>query len=112
MHQLGMLRNHRTHEQTTIAAALDRELLRSSVLLIDQIFSGRGEIIKDVLLVSQISGFVPFLTELTAAADVGDDVDATAIEPESTREIEVGRHAHAVSAVAVEHGRIIAVERC
>src|SRR5437868_3350490 len=75
-------------------------------------FGARREIIEDSLFVGQVAGFVPFLTELTAAANVRYDKNAATIEPKPAGEIEIRRHAHAVSAIAVKQGWIIAVERC
>ena len=71
------------------------------VFLLDQILGRGREIIEHVLFVRQIAGLVPFLAELAAAADVGDDIDPAAIEPEPPGKIERRRHADAVTAVAI-----------
>src|SRR2546428_802591 len=104
-----MLRDHRAHEQTAIAPALDRQFFGPGVLLFNQILGGGREIIEHSLLPGEIASLVPFLTELAAAANICHDIDAAAIEPKSACEIEIRRHAHAVSTVAVEQRRIIAV---
>src|ERR1051326_3100331 len=97
-----MLRDHRAHEQAAVTPAQYRQLLRTRPFLLDQVFGRRGEIIEHVLLPGQIASLMPFLTEFAAAANVGHDVNAPVIEPNSAGEIEIGRHADAITAVAVE----------
>src|SRR5439155_1494089 len=99
--RIGMLRNHRSHQEPAIASALDREFFRARVLLFDQIFCSGREIIEDVLFFGEIAGLVPLLTEFSAASNVCHHVHATAIEPEPSRKIEIRRHADAVAAIAV-----------
>ena len=105
-----MLGHHRAHEQAAVAAALDGQLVRVRVFLIDQILGGGREIIEDVLLFGEVPGLVPFFAELAAAAHVGHDIDAAAIEPEPPGEIEGRRHADAVTAVAIKQRRIVSVQ--
>ena len=105
-----MLRDHRAHEQAAVASPLDREFLWPRPFLLDQVFRGRRKIIEHVLFFREIASLVPFLAELAATADVCHDVNAAAIKPEPTREIEAGRHADAVATVAVKQRRIIPIK--
>src|SRR5216117_2939013 len=97
-----MLGEERTHEQAAVAAALDCELLRVRPFLLDQICRGRREIIEHILLLRQVSGLVPFFAKLTAAPDVRHNINAAAIEPETSRKTKRWRLARAVAAVAIE----------
>ena len=105
-----MLRDHCAHEQPAVAAAEDRELLRTRPFLFDQVFGRRGEIIEHVLFFGQIAGLVPFFAELAASANVRHDKNAATVEPKPAREVEIRLHADAVAAVAIKQRRIVTVE--
>src|SRR5947208_7476624 len=101
-----MLGNHRAHQKTAIASALDRKSFRARVLLFDQVFGGGGEIVEHVLLFGEIAGLVPFLTEFTCASNVRHHVDAAVVEPKPPRKIKIWRHADSVAAIAVKQRRV------
>ena len=66
-----------------------------------------GEIVKDVLLVEQVSCGVPAFAVFRTAAYVGLDVDAAVIEPQAAEGAEkVRRGADAITAIAGEEGRV------
>src|SRR4029453_13756298 len=104
-----MLRTHGSHQEATIASALDRKFFQARVLLFDQVFGGGGEIIEHVLFLGEIAGLVPLFTEFSAASNVCHHVHATAIEPEPPRKIEIRRHADAIAATAVKQRRILPI---
>src|SRR5207245_11098215 len=68
------------------------------------------EVVEDVLLLGEVSGAVPFFTELAAAAEVGDGVDTALFQPHPADEVEPRHLAAAVAAVAIKDGRVLAVE--
>ena len=71
------------------------------------------EVVEDVLLVGEVSVFVPLLAVVGAAADVGEDEDAALVEPESSGSSgEVWLFADSVAAVSVEKGGCGAVDWC
>src|SRR5260370_1297072 len=111
-HQVRMLRDHRTHEETAIASTQKRQLCWARPLLPDQIFGSRCKIIEDVLLFCEIASLVPFLPEFASAANVRDHVNTAAVEPEPAREFKIRRHAEAITTVTVKQRRIVAVQVC
>src|SRR5262249_48170656 len=82
---------------------------RACVLLLNQVFSGSGEIIEHVLLFRKIARLVPVLTELTAASNVRHYIHPAMIEPKPARKIEIWGHAKSIAAVAVEQCRVLPV---
>ncbi len=54
---------------------------------------------------------MPLFAVLASTAEVGDDVDSPVIEPETGFEVESRTHAVAITAVSVEEGGIVSVER-
>ena len=60
------------------------------------------EVMEAVLLVQQLAILVPLATQLLAAAHMGDGIDEAAIEQGETRRAEVGVHAGAIGAVAID----------
>src|ERR1700736_1245930 len=107
-----MLCQHCAHEQSAIAATENRELLRARPFLFDQIVGRGRKIIEHILLLRQVTGFMPFLAELTATANICHDKHAATIEPGASRKIEIGLHADAITAVAIKQGSITAIELC
>src|ERR1700684_900140 len=97
-----MLRNQSAHQESTVAPAQDRELLRPRVFLLDQVFARGREIIEHVLFFREVPGLMPFLAELAAAADICHHKNAAVIEPKAAGEIKTRRHADAVPAAAVQ----------
>ena len=109
VHQVRMLGEHRAHEKSAVASALDRQFFRTRVFLFDEILGRGREIIEHVLFPGKITGLVPFLAELAATANVCHHIDTAAIEPETPGEIEARLHADAIPAIGVEQGGILAV---
>src|SRR6266480_2996497 len=109
-HEIWVLRDHRAHEQTAVASALDRQFFGARVFLFDQIFGRGREIIEHSLLSGKIAGLVPFLTKLATTTDIGHDKNASAIEPEPPRETKRGRLTNTEAAISSEQRRILAVE--
>ena len=109
--ELGVLREHRAHQQAAVAAALDRELRRASVAALDQVPQHGGEVVEHVLLLRQVAGLVPRLAVLAAAAQVGDRDDDAVVEQHAPGRIEAGLEADAVAAVAGDQAGIRPVER-
>src|SRR4029077_4566224 len=107
-----MLRDQCTHSQAAVTSAEKRQLVWSRPFLLNQVFRRRREIIEHVLFLREIPGLVPLLAELATAANVGDHINTTAIEPNAAREIKIRGHADSVTAIAVEQGGIIPVLLC
>src|SRR3954447_22063284 len=66
--QVRMLRHHRTHQQPTIAAAMQGELMRGCNAGLFEMLGYRDEIVEDVLLMSTAPALVPSRTELSPAS--------------------------------------------
>ena len=82
-----------------------------SDLPLDQVLADGDEVLIRLVSVGLERRAVPLRAELAAAADVGDDVDASLLEPGRADGGSVGgTHGDLESAVAVEQGRILAVE--
>ena len=109
-HQIGMLRKQCSHQQAAVASAEESQLFRARVFLLDQILSRRRKIIENVLFLREVPGLVPFLAELAAAANIGHDIDAATVEPKPPGKIKGGRHADAITAIAIEQRRIVPIE--
>ena len=61
---------------------LDRELRRTGVLARNEMPRAGLEIVEDVLLPQHLSGFVPRLAVLGAAAQIGEGKDAAGVKPQ------------------------------
>jgi hypothetical protein len=81
------------------------------ILLADEIFTGRDEIVEHVLLALELTGAMPFLAVLSAPADVRDCVHAALLDPRDHVGMETRPLADGEAAVRVEHRRIRAVLR-
>jgi hypothetical protein len=74
------------------------------------IFAHGGEVVVDALTMGLQAGFVPCGTELAASADVGEDEDASAREPEVADDAGVmRRHGDLEAAVSGHDGGVGAV---
>ena len=71
LEQFGTLREGRAGQQSAIASAHDSELRRLGVAALDKPFRCGHEVVENVLLFREHAGPVPFLAELTAAAQAG-----------------------------------------
>ena len=108
--QIRPLRQHDAHQEAAIRTAHDAEPARARDIAADQILGDRDEILEGVAAAGFQRGLVPFRTELAAAADIGDDIDAALFEPEPAGGAEIGRgQRHLKPAIAVEQGRRRAV---
>src|SRR5690348_13144866 len=105
-----MLGKNRTHEQATITSTHESELTRIGVFLVDQVLAGGRKVIKDILFLGQVTRLMPFLTELSAAANVSDDIDSTAIKPGAPSKIKIRRHTQPVAAISVKQSGIIPIQ--
>src|SRR5260370_31741379 len=79
--QLGMLGQGQAHQQSTVAAAADAQMLRTGHAVFNQLLCDRGEIVVDALPVLLQSRAVPLRSKLTAAANIAEDKDPTTLEP-------------------------------
>ncbi len=61
-------------EQAPVRAALDGQLVLVGVLVVDEVFGGRDEVVEAILLVEQTSSIVPLFSVFSAATDVGDSI--------------------------------------
>ena len=79
--QAGALREHRAHQQSAVAAALDGEAIARRVAALDQPLRRGQEVVEDVLLLLQHARLVPGLAVLAAAAEVGQRVHPALFQP-------------------------------
>ena len=79
--EFGPLRHRCADQEAAVAAASNGQLLRAGPAGRDEVFGGGVEVVEDVLLAVEHAGLMPCLAILTAAAQVGDRVDATELEP-------------------------------
>ena len=98
-------------QQAAVGAAADGEFGRGRVAIGDQPFGGGDEVVEDVLLVVLLARLVPRLAVLAAAAQVGDGQDAARLQPDDLAGAERGRQGDVEAAVAVQVGRVLAVQR-
>ena len=108
--KLRLLGDRRAYKQATVGVALDGETFRGSVALLDQIFGGPCEVVKDVLLLAQHAGVVPRLAINSAAAQVRNRVNAAHFQPYRQYRIEVGSYGDVESAISVQHRRVAAIQ--
>jgi hypothetical protein len=104
------LQHRGAHEQASVGAAHDGELVRLGVAVGDQVLAGRREVVEHVLFVQQGAGFVPLLTVLAASAQVGHGVDAAHLHPLQSGDREPGAEGDVEAAVAVQQGGYVPVQ--
>ncbi|MNS39454.1 hypothetical protein D3C72_717360 [compost metagenome] len=105
--QVRALRQHGAHEETALRAAHDPEVRLRGDVARDQVQGHRLEILMGALAVFLLGRLVPFRTELAAAARVGDDIDAAALQPQlADRRRIAGQQRRLEAAVAVEQRRV------
>src|SRR6266550_5791890 len=86
-------------------------MLRARHAFLDQLLGDGGEIVVDALAMFFQAGAVPLRSELAAAANVGENEDATTLEPRRARRRAVIRCVRYLeSTVCAEEGRIAAIE--
>ena len=109
-HQIRPLGHHGPHQQTAVGATSDRQPIGAGVALGLEVLGRRDEIVEHVLLVLLGARQVPGLAVLAAPAQVGHRIDAPQIQPVGYRHAEARGQAHVEAAIAVEDGRVAAIE--
>src|SRR5207244_7794592 len=108
-HQIGMLGNHGTHQETAVASSLNRKFFGARVLFFNQIFRSSSEVVEHGLLFREIAGFVPVFTELAASSNIRHHIHAAVIKPKPARKFKIWGHADSVATVAVKQRRVLSV---
>ncbi len=90
--QFGAHVRHGAHEKAAGAAALNREFFRRRVALRNQVFGRGDEVREGVAFLFHAAGVVPRLSKLSAAADMSDGVDYTAVQQAKPIRTEIDRH--------------------
>ena len=103
VHQIGSLRHHCSHEQSTVRATADRQCRWSAPSVGDEVLASGDEIVVHVLLLPEHSIAVPLLTFLRASPQVGDDIHTTGFHPGQHRGRVPRGQRHAETAVSVEN---------
>ena len=98
------------YKQPAVGCAGNGQFIRGGVFLLDQVFGGSDEVIKDVLLFLQHPGLVPSLAVFTASPQVGHGVDAVVLEQDDVGDIEVRGGAGVEAAVGIKKGWTLSVE--
>ena len=80
--EFRMLNEFDAHQEAAVGTAFDAEAAGAGDLLRDDVPCNGGEVIEDVLPVRLETGLMPGRPELAAAANVREDEDAAACEPE------------------------------
>ena len=99
-----------THQQTTIRATCDSQLLRRGVTLSDQILGSRDEVIEYVLLVFEHTCFVPLLAILTATTQRHLSIDTALLHKHNVVGRERGCVADIETTITIEIYGILTVE--
>ena len=79
--EVGSLSHAGSDEQAAVASAVDGEIFRRRVFVVDQVLSRRDEVIEHILFLSFRAGFVPVFAVLATAAKVGHREDAAHFHP-------------------------------
>ncbi len=96
------LKHARGDEQTPVAIPTDSQPTARCVVAGDQPIGDSLEVVEAGLLVLPATGVAPRLAVLTAAAWVGDCIDAAALQPNQHRRVEDGRRADVEPTVSIE----------
>ncbi len=107
--QVGALGDHGAHEQASVGAALDGEVILVGILFGDQVLGGGDHVIEDILFFVEHAGAVPVFAELGAAAQVGDGEDAAVLHPEISGAAEGGREADVEASVGGEQRGVVPI---
>ena len=99
-----------THKKPAVAAAADGELGGGSVLVLDEPFSRRDEIIEHVLLVLQATRIVPLGAILAATPEVGERVDTSHFKPREGLHAKAWRQRDVKPAIAIEQRGVLAIQ--
>ena len=108
--QVGTLHLASTHQQTTIRATGDSQLLRRGVTLSDQILGSCDEVVKNVLLVFEHTCLVPLLAILAATTQRYLSIDTALLHKHNMVGRECGGVADIETAITIEIYGVLAVE--
>ncbi len=104
--ELGRLIDHCPHQQAAGAAAHGIDLIFCAIALRYQWLGDVDEVVEGILFFQQLAIFVPVAAQLLTATDVGDGVDEAPIQQAQAGAAEVGIHAGAIGAVAIDQQRV------
>ena len=79
--KVGTLGKHHTHEQPAVRATLDTKMFWRGHLASDQIFGHADEVVIRALSIFLAGRVMPIWAKLMTAANVGDNVNAAALQP-------------------------------
>ena len=108
--QIWSLRESGAHQKAAVRSSNNSQMIFVSIFLRDQKFCRGNEVVKHILLFVEHAGAVPVFSELSAATQIGDSIHATMLQPQKSARSKCRCHAHVESAVAGQHGWIVAVE--
>ena len=108
--KVGPPGHRRPDEQAAVRAALDGQEVLRGVLLADQVFGRRDEVVEDVGLVEEHPRLVPGFAVFPAAAKAGLGVDPAVLEEDDEGRVEGGPHADVEPPVGGQEGRVLPVE--
>ena len=108
--QIRPLRRGSAYQPATVAATKGHQPLVAGVTLTDQPFGAGVEIVKHVLLVAEHAAFVPALAELVTTAQTRLRHDDATVDQGGKRAEIADLDADVEAAVAVDDGRVAAVE--
>ena len=109
--QVGCLGQGCAHKQATIAAALNGELFRRGILLVDEPARASDEIVEHVLLVVQHARLVPGFAEFAATTQVANHIDAASLEPDRQGAAESGRLGNVETTIPGQERWVASIER-
>ena len=109
--EFGPLGHAGTDEEAAVAGPGDGELLARGVALGDQVLGRGDEVVEHVLLLLEDALFVPRHSVLPSAAQAGYGVDAAHLQPQDVADVELGCDADVETAVPVEVGGRVTLER-
>ena len=107
--EVGPLHHAGADEQAAVRTAGDRQLMRSGVFLVDQVFGGRDKVVEHVLLSGKHTRPVPPFPELAAAAQVRHRINAALLHQQHRQRRETRRQIDVETAVSVQVNGILSV---
>ncbi len=69
-----------THQQAAIGTSGYGESIRVGIASLDEVFTCRNEIVKNILLLQQHTGFVPIFTKFTTPSEVGHGINTIVLQ--------------------------------
>ena len=104
----GCWREHRADQQAAVRAAVDHDVVGRVHSDDASQRAQPAKSSKTFCFCVALAGVVPLLAELAAAAQVRDDEQPAALDPDQPARVERRRHRDVEPAVAVEQGRYVA----